>query len=369
MIKQEHLPEGYPHFINPDICRKLDRNDHPFTDNPVLPDSDGELNFLENVAIERYTDLVDKFRDAVGVENFNPMHVQTVGFQTLSMIDDFERPHRERLTELAIKIVKNDFNILPGEIEFDAEIVGTSGVDLNETKYDEDTEMEISIDDEEEDIDIDDEIHKRRFINSLSAGASKKGHYLFHLAYQEINEFQPHLTDLYNKMMTANDISYYMMPDEMGQMIMEMNAENNQDYNAGSMHIEWNGDTPVIVVKAVNFPTLVHELIKGIMEIISYIAFPDKAKNQQFIIEKTDHILGEMWDIRLGPIFWQRFHSSINFNHLKNKKLILSRLYELETSEFFDVFRLIIEGDNEAKNILDIISLDIEAEIDDYNEN
>ena len=56
---------------------------------------------------------------------------------------------------------------------------------------------------------------KRRFINSLIQGASKKGHYMFHLVKDELENINPQLLNLYGVLMSVNDLLYWILPDQM----------------------------------------------------------------------------------------------------------------------------------------------------------
>ena len=51
---------------------------------------------------------------------------------------------------------------------------------------------------------------KRRFINSLIQGASKKGHYMFNLVSEELNNINPELLNLYGVLMSINDLLYWI---------------------------------------------------------------------------------------------------------------------------------------------------------------
>ena len=47
---------------------------------------------------------------------------------------------------------------------------------------------------------------KRRFINHLIQGASKKGHYMYHLVRDELETVDPQLLNLYGVLMSINDL-------------------------------------------------------------------------------------------------------------------------------------------------------------------
>lgn len=349
MIRPSHIKAGIPFLIHHGILTKLNNDTTPFKGNPAIPVvGKNGLNYLETIAVRRYENLIETFQRTIGVTNVTPMHVMMNSFENIFAIERIEKPHWRLLEEMAVKYVKEDFNLIDDEILFDVEIVGFGNVTLpKSTNYE--PPQPLDPDDEPNaklEYEMNDEVHKRRFINALTAGASKKGHYIFHLAEEELNQFNPQLIELYQKMMIANDLTYYMMPDEMAQMAMSNNEEGQTGANAGSMEIRWDENgKPIVYVKAVNFPTLIHEIVKGIMEIISYIALPEGKTEQQFVIDNADHVLGEMWDLRLGPIFWEAFHGSLKLEEIGQKKMILSRLYQLETSDFFEHFNKQLKSD------------------------
>ena len=61
---------------------------------------------------------------------------------------------------------------------------------------------------------FEDEKHKRRFINMLIQGSSKKGHYMFELVRSKVNEYNPNLAETYGKVMSINDLIYWLLDDE-----------------------------------------------------------------------------------------------------------------------------------------------------------
>ena len=94
---------------------------------------------------------------------------------------------------------------------------------------------------------------KRRFINSLIQGASKKGHYMFNLVSEELNNINPELLNLYGVLMSINDLLYWIMPDAM-----TMAAAEGGEGVQGSEEIDETTDPPTIKAKGLFFPVLVH---------------------------------------------------------------------------------------------------------------
>ena len=191
-------------------------------------------------------------------------------------------------------------------LQFDAQIVGMGEIDMEGMQQggDEPEEEEMSAEeeafDEFEDFDI--EKQKRRFLNQLIQGASKKGHYLFHMVEEELNHIDPNLINLYGIMMSINDLVYWIMPDQTAMMM----AESGESM-AGKEEIDPDTDPPTVIAKGITFPVLVHELIKGVMEVFATQGLPDDEKQARKVMDSEDTLVGEVWDLRLGPIIWEKF--------------------------------------------------------------
>jgi len=164
---------------------------------------------------------------------------------------------------------------------------------------------------------------KRRFINSLIQGASKKGHYMFHLVKDELENINPQLLNLYGVLMSVNDLLYWILPD---QMVM-MAAESGQGME-GKEEVDETTDPPTIKAKGLFFPILVHETLPY-----------------------------EIWDLRLGPVIWEKFMASYpeklyddDLREIQN--YLFSRFSSLTTDEFFDVAKMIMSGSDDGKKIV-----------------
>jgi hypothetical protein len=292
-------------------------------------------NFEQQCAKKRFNDLVDKYRHAVGSENVPPRVMMMTMINSLamqlmvSMMDScqIELPHRKQLEDLAVNIVSKDFNIKEGDIIFDVHIVGLGNVEFpsNMKKEKEEFEPPPTLN-----YDASDEVQKRRFINSLISGASKKGHYIFHLGKDELDAINKDLIPVYQILMSANDLMYYMLPDSYAGAAMDSDQSK-----AGFEKLKFNADgIPVITVEAVNFPTLLHEIIKAVMELIATMALPDDKALLEYVYDEADFVLAEMWYLRLGPVYWERLLNCFPAAYLDVKSQILGKIFELPTNAF-----------------------------------
>ena len=123
-----------------------------------------------------------------------------------------------------------------------------------------------------------------------------------------------------------------------------------------------------MTVSGVFFPVLLHELIKGVMETMATQGLPDSERAANLVMGKADTLPSEMWDLRLGPVIWEKFLDSYpdrifeeDAKHIQH--YLFSRFSKLSTDDFFKLARLIIKGDPLGKEIVDKMVTDIEESL------
>ena len=206
---------------------------------------------------------------------------------------------------------------------------------------------------------------KRRFINSLIQGASKKGHYMFSLVEEELNRLNPELLNLYGVLMSINDLVYWIMPDEAAQMM----AGSGQGV-AGSEEIDDSTDPVTIKAKGMFFPVLIHELLKGVYEIMGTQGLPDDPKQAEMVMASQDTLPYEIWDLRLGPVIWEKFLSVYpdelfeeDMREIQN--YLFSRFSAISTDQFFELAKEILSGSEDGKKAVRAMVDEIIQEIKD----
>lgn len=392
----KEMPVDYgdnPERMSGDLEDKLANRETPYKDNPAFPDQEPEglpSNWEELLASQRFKDVVAKVKRYTGqegdVSDQNTLR-QLMGTmqQMLMSVLQFESQNKEYLENLAVELVKKEMSIPEGSLQFDAKLVGMGGISdegfqrQGEDPSEEEIEQQFGINPEEAEDDVeefitamekfDQETAKRRFINALIQGASKKGHYMFELVANELTERDPNIVNQYGILMSVNDLLYWVLPDGMLEQGMSGGSF------AGKEEIDTETDPPTIVARAVFFPALIHEVIKGVMEIMGTQGLPDDPRSAEMVMGKTDTLPSEIWDLRLGPVIWEKFRSSYpeklmddDMRHIQN--YLFSRFSKLDAEEFFKVAREILKGSDLGKQILskmvDQIIEDLQNE--DYEE-
>ena len=351
--------------MSPDIESKLKSQDHPLGKHQAFPDVDKDGipdNFEELIASQRFQDVVQKVKDATGVENIDPqtfMSLQPMLMQAAQRILQIESQNKEVLENLAVELVVGEMGIPEGDLQFDAKLEkpNMSGMQQKPKEKKKKKELEFPNFEMEDEAakrlqKLDLEKQKRRFINSLIQGSAKKAHYMYHLVNERLNDINPDLVGLYSIVMSVNDLMYWVMPDMEG-MIGGGGAEQAM---AGKEELDLETDPPTIKAKGLMFPILVHELYKGVMEYVSAHGLPSDPDMAQEVIGMEDTLPAEVWDLRLGPVIWEKFLEVYpdDFFDADEQKRIKNYFYfkfvSLEAEQFLSLAKEILSGSQKGKD-------------------
>ena len=354
-----------PERMEPGIERKITGKETPYHDFPAIPKMDRD--FIELISSKRFKDSVDKVRRYMGntqiIQGGNPLMqlMMTVG-QAMQQIIGIQMRHKEELEQLAIKLVKDEMGIPEDAMQFKAELVmqpmGAAEGMQGEAELPSEEEVEEFMGDMES---FNLERSKRRFINSLIQGAAFKGGHMYVLVSNELNDMDPRLLNLYGVSQSLMEHAYWIFPD------MEQMAGGGGG-QMGQSEVDEETDPPTVKAKAVTFPLLVHELVKGVYEIFGTHGLPDDPRQQEMILNAEDTLPAEIWDSRLGPIFWEKFMATYPMELFDEDKkhiqhYLFMRFSALDAKEFFRVANLILAGDPKGNKFIQDMVDDIVREL------
>jgi len=379
-LLKEDITEMPMDFDTPDrpyqgIQTKLSQGDTPLKKVP-LPQTGDEpnKNYQELLASERYRQVIAKVREYTGVQTpirgeEGVMPLAQMMMSAHNEIVNTERNHREALENLAVELVKKEMSIPDDALQFDAKIVGLGEIDTEnfnrENNQEEENMGEVEV---EEDL-ADDlatmnlEKAKRRLINNMIQGASKKGHYMYHYVAEKIREItgSETLLNQYGILMSINDTLYWQLSDET--MKMMMGGPGGGGSVGGKEEVRRNTNPPTIVARGINFPVLVHELIKGVMELFAIQGRPSDEEGNEDprwseIEQSEDTLEKEMWDLRLGPAIWDRIRRQfpeeilLDENKFELQNYLIVSIFKLPAREFLVFMKEVISGSETGKRFM-----------------
>jgi hypothetical protein len=282
-----------------------------------------------------------------------------------------ESKHKKALEDLAVKMIRDEYNISEDVVEINVEL--TNDIDIYGTKKE---PLPITVDVEFEnhkEIKLaTDHVYKRRFLNAMTQGAAKKSSHMFHMVSRELSKMNPRLLPNYSKLMAIADYTYFIVPNMSD--VSEINDDGiGQSVTGGIVRVtlptEQNPKC-IIDVQAMVFPVLIHELVKGVMEILSSHGLPVDDEIAKYVIGKADFLAAEPWDMLLGPALWEKFTTLIDTKDFDIKHNIYSRLVGLPIYDFNKNMREIMAGTKLGRNIISDIAKECRENIkkDDYRD-
>jgi hypothetical protein len=125
-----------------------------------------------------------------------------------------------------------------------------------------------------------------------------------------------------------------------------------------------------IIAEGINFVVLVHELTKGIFEVLSGAGIPDDQETWDKIDETEEILQKEMWDLRLGPAIWNRLKSQIPDKYSEEdsksiKNFLLSEIFGLPAKQFLIFLREVISGSQKGSQLIQKV---IDSIVKDLND-
>jgi len=356
LLRLMEAPIDYegPERMAGDVERKITGKQTPFHNFPAMPEMDRD--FIELISSKRFKDSVDKVRMAMGdtrtIQGQNALMqlMGTVG-QAMQRLVMIQSQNAEELEALAVKLVKDELGIPDGAMQFDAQLMmqpmGAAEGMKSEPEMPSEEEVEELMGDIEN---FNLERAKRRFINSLIQGAAFKGGHMYVMVRDEINDINPQLMNLYAVTQALMEHAYWIFPDMEGMA-------GGGGGQMGQSEFDPETDPPTVKARAVTFPLLVHELVKGVYEVFGTHGLPDDPRQAEMVLSAEDSLPSEIWDSRLGPIFWEKFVSTYpielfedDMKHIQH--YLFMRFSALSAEEFMTLAKKILKGDPDGQRII-----------------
>jgi hypothetical protein len=353
-------PEDITERINSKLEEDLRNNKHSLADCGIFPEGDiitSEMKLIK----ERFKEVVKRCREAFNMETVDNSVIMKEQMKLVKEAMTIEADHKDDLENLAVEMIMEEFNIPEGSIKFEASLTNTiDSSDINEKPVE---TLDEEFNDTDEISNANAYVKKRRVLNAMIQGSAKSVNHMFHMVNEQLVDMNPKLPNTYKKMMSAADMMYYIIPDMDRQI---KGGRCDVDYSEDE-----NGTTiPVVKAQAMVFPVLIHELCKGVMEILSSHGLPNQENLTKYVIDKADFIQAEPWDMRFGPAIWRKFCDCIPAEDFNIKHYVYADVASMEPDEFNKVMKEVIAGTKKGKHIISEMVKSIKKELaeDEFKE-
>jgi hypothetical protein len=312
---------------------------------------------LEEVNEADYNKILDpetlgKLKGSVSkrIQDKNPMQIAMQMQQLAGQVLQLERGNEDLLEQLAYDVVYEAYPYLKANesvIEIDAKIVPQSQV-KDALRPNSPGEEDIDELDAEEQAEMLEDAKKRRLINAITQGAStfsKSAHYV-QQEYIDIVGGEGTSDKYRDLMQAALDMIDYMVASGMDGQMSSSSLEQSST-GAESVFYDFEKEKWIIKARAVVFPVLVLEIVKGMYEIIGLFGFDDLERGEK-VVSRVDKLESEPKDIAYGQLIAKNLQGLINSLDPnvtpEERDDFLQDIYKLPSSDFVKLITDIING-------------------------
>jgi hypothetical protein len=277
----------------------------------------------------------ESLRDMLGTKDLRQVMQRST--ELVPEIIEAENGYRDHLELLAADIVTKAYPIIDyANIKIDAKIV---------------TMGDLTIPEEPDEVPVDQTPPeaaqaKRRIINGITQGASIRGSFAFLLFRDYLDAFDEDLVAKYNEILK---LSFGIYDDENAiAMLLAMIAQQ-QNMPGGESEMVYDEDEEQFVIKAraICFPMLVHEIVKGLYEIVGTEGFGTDREKNQAIVNTVDKLSNEPNDLRFGKFIYDAvsdLYNSGNIDDPRVRELLFTEIYKLPEEEFIEFIENTVNG-------------------------
>jgi hypothetical protein len=341
-----------PDLIDPSKRAKIE-NEKDYVEQ-ILPDLGPEADrYLEIITSESYQKNIKRVADYLGisvseVQNKFPNY-PTMAMLAIKALNDIKRAEsgmKQQLEQIAVNLVldlpENKLikqSVEDGYVKIDAKL---GNADLTKAvtadKMNEEMPNGLTV---AENLNIqlntalggDTEGKLRRTLaNYMTQGDAVNKLFLFNTISDELDALSPNLSKKYGVLAAVTQIGYYMTPDfPITSDIVNMAA-------VGSEQVIPTGENYTIKARAMTFPYLVHELVKGFGDYLSM----DVASQEELDTETLDD---EIKQIMAGPALEMKLRKLVPLDKIDLLPMIKKLFYKEE----IDIIKQILLGGQKAQ--------------------
>lgn len=303
-------------------------------------------------------------------------------YQLMGEIQQLQRGHHEELTQIALDLIQQFYGSILEGVKIDAKIVNPDDEEKREmvdkmAQNEEEAQEEIEeMYGEEIDVGPDpdpDKVAKRKILNNIIQGEAQNVHGMISAAKDQIDAIAPGLTAKYLEFLELNRLYDWMDRMNLGAAI-----QGNPDM-ANANEVEWDeedgDDVPTIKARGLDLPITIHEVVKGIYELIASGDIDPDPVAASKIMAQTDTLEDESEDIKFGPFIAGAVREYINealedvpeANNVDNiREYVFGYMIKMEADEFLSLMEAILTDDQSKKRVIIQMLQDIVAEQREY---
>ena len=334
--------------LAPFIYKAISTKRTSLGDNPAFPPY-GDFGFEYDVVKKKYEEVnetIDYMVNGGFLESKDPDYLLSVLSKKFDECKRLEEPIRPQLQKLCENIVNSAFSIPSETVIIKCRLVGKikpkKGMRILPEGDDEKNAYDFE--DVDEAILTNKVILKRRFINSLIQGISYWLSTDLDDWHDSVAELNDKIWGLWYDIKNITDYLLFVKEEKISE-------KNPMQMSYVEVTLGKKGRKTIIDAQGLIFPYLLRETFRGFLELFSSHGLPEDNQKAMYIIRKSDFLVAEPWDLRLGMGIMDMLHDNLTKKYqtsllFKPNRIpyFFTELCELQTDEFNDVMQNFLLG-------------------------
>lgn len=363
-ITEEIADKLYQYDIAPikdlpsDIKNVLKNHKTSLGQHPSFPPEE-EISFDLMIAIKRFEEVRQKALD-LNLETYSIKSIEKKLQDIIDKCKEIESNFKTTLENICYNYVIDLFQVPNGLVAFDCKLVDKVNSDKAQIKNKE----TIDFDNIKQRTRLHDAVYKRRLINAIITGGASRLSQINKQLIGELYELSPELPLLYKQIQTLNEYLLFTKNN------MGISEKNKKQSGISILTIGNETTKNKIMVEGEIFPILLHESIRGFLEMFAAYGLPSSKKECAYVMSKADFLDAEPWDMRLGPLLWDYLTSVFKYPKSQELPMILTILFSQTTEKFNSIMQEIFGETKRGKEIAQKILTKAynEIESDEFDE-
>ena len=341
-----------------DIKNVLKNHKTSLGTHPSFPPEE-EISFDMIVTQKRFEEVCKKIKD-LELGDYSIGNIKKLLQETIDYCKEIENNFKERLENICYNYIIDLFKVPEGLVAFECRLVENVDSDKAQFKDKESIEFENI----RHRIRLHDAVYKRRIINAIITGGATRLSVISKNLIGELYELCPELPLLYKKINILNDYLLFTKNN------MGMSEKNKKQSGISYLTIGNETTKNKIMVEAEIFPILLHESIRGFLEMFAAYGLPSSKKECVYVMSKADYINAEPWDMRMGPALWDYLMDAFDNPESQTLPMLLTVLFSQRTEKFNLLLQEIFGETKRGKMLVGKIldKVNGELEFDDFEE-
>lgn len=327
VLKSKKLQESiYTDMLSSTLKDKIVSNKTILDDSISMLDI-YDIPFLLKITEEGFIHSKNKLKDLLDLDEIKDKNLEEILSNLISECKELEKPYRSELERISYNYVIDLFNVPKDTV--DIEVILCDEVNLDKES--------ILLDPIKNDINpsIKDEIYKRRFLNALCYGGAMSYSSKFENYFLQIKHINHDLLTLYKKIIILNEYLLYTKEN------LEITEDNKMQMGTVEIHLGNDMTRAKIEAQGIITPVLITELIRGFMELFISHGLPKEKNTMQIVLNQSDFLKAEPWNMRFGPVLWEKFINTFNDVNSHELPYLLKRISQIKPEKLNILFKKI----------------------------